>query len=102
MKSPIRLERRLEQPKWLNWAIPVFSLVAALILGAVVLFATGKNPWDVYHRIFERGFAGTLLALGHWDNIPDLPAVHKAQLLLARRTCQSCWERLIRDGIPID
>ena len=59
MKSPIRLERRLEQPKWLNWAIPVFSLVAALILGAIVLFATGKNPWDVYFRIFERGFAGT-------------------------------------------
>jgi simple sugar transport system permease protein len=59
MKSPVRLERRLEQPKWLNWAIPLISLVAALILGAIVLFATGKNPWDVYFRIFERGFAGT-------------------------------------------
>ena len=59
MKSPIRLERRLEQPKWLNWAIPVFSLLVALVLGAIVLFATGKNPWDVYFRIFERGFAGT-------------------------------------------
>ena len=59
MKSPVRLERRLEQPKWLNWAIPLISLVAALILGAIVLFATGKNPWDVYSRIFERGFAGT-------------------------------------------
>jgi simple sugar transport system permease protein len=59
MKSPVRLERRLEQPKWLNWAIPLISLIAALILGAIVLFATGKNPWDVYFRIFERGFAGT-------------------------------------------
>jgi simple sugar transport system permease protein len=59
MKSPVRLERRLEQPKWLNWAIPLISLVVALILGAIVLFATGKNPWDVYFRIFERGFAGT-------------------------------------------
>ena len=59
MKSPVRLERRLEQPKWLNWAIPLISLVAALILGAIVLLATGKNPWDVYFRIFERGFAGT-------------------------------------------
>ncbi|MEY2610720.1 MAG: hypothetical protein RLZZ128_1369, partial [Actinomycetota bacterium] len=58
MRSPIRLERRLEQPKWLNWAVPLISLVAALVLGAIVLWLTGKNPIDVYHRIFERGFAG--------------------------------------------
>jgi ABC-type uncharacterized transport system permease subunit len=59
MRSPVRFERRLEQPKWLNWAIPVLSLVAALVLGAIVLLATGKNPIEVYDRIFERGFAGT-------------------------------------------
>ena len=59
MRSPVRFERRLEQPRWLNWAIPVISLLAALILGAIVLLATGKNPLDVYGRIFERGFAGT-------------------------------------------
>lgn len=64
MKSPIRLERRLEQPRWLNWAIPLISLVVALVLGAIVLLATGKNPWDVYFRIFERGFAGTRALTG--------------------------------------
>jgi ABC-type uncharacterized transport system permease subunit len=58
MRSPIRLERRLEQPKWLNWAVPLISLVAALFLGALMLWVTGKNPIDVYQRIFERGFAG--------------------------------------------
>ena len=58
MRSPVRLERRLEQPKWLNWVVPLASLVAALILGALVLWTTGKNPFDVYQRIFERGFAG--------------------------------------------
>jgi len=58
MRSPVRLERRLEQPKWLNWVVPLGSLVAALILGALVLWITGKNPFDVYQRIFERGFAG--------------------------------------------
>ncbi len=58
MRSPVRLERRLEQPKWLNWVVPLGSLVAALILGAIVLWITGKNPFDVYQRIFERGFAG--------------------------------------------
>jgi ABC-type uncharacterized transport system permease subunit len=42
----------------LNWAIPLLSLIAALALGAIVLRITGKNPIDVYQRIFERGFAG--------------------------------------------
>ena len=58
MRSPVRLERRLEQPKWLNWVVPLGSLVTALVLGAIVLWITGKNPFDVYQRIFERGFAG--------------------------------------------
>lgn len=57
MRAPIRLERRLNQPRWLNWAIPVMSLLFALVLGAVVLLVTGKNPIDVYSRIVERGFA---------------------------------------------
>lgn len=58
MRSPVRLERRLQQPRWLNWAIPVISLVAALVLGAIILWLTGKNPLEVYDRIFERGFMG--------------------------------------------
>ena len=64
MKSPVRLERRLEQPKWLNWAIPLISLLAALAVGAIVLLITGKNPLDVYHRIFERGFLSTRALTG--------------------------------------
>jgi ABC-type uncharacterized transport system permease subunit len=46
----------LTQPRWLNWAIPVISLVGALVVGAIVLLATGKNPLDVYWRILDRGF----------------------------------------------
>ena len=64
MKSPVRLERRLEQPKWLNWAIPVISLLGALAVGAIVLLLTGKNPIDVYQRIFERGFLSTRALTG--------------------------------------
>jgi len=64
MKSPVRLERRLEQPKWLNWAIPLISLLAALAVGAIVLLITGKNPIDVYQRIFERGFLSTRALTG--------------------------------------
>lgn len=59
MQSPLRLERRLTQPKWLNWGVPLLSLLGALILGGIVLFATGKNPISVYARIVERGFAST-------------------------------------------
>lgn len=57
MRSPLRFERRLSQPRWLTVAVPLLSLLAALILGAIVLLATGRNPFATYHRIFERGFA---------------------------------------------
>ncbi len=56
MRSPLRFERRLAQPKWLSIAVPVCSLLAALVLGAVVLLVTGRNPLSTYHRILERGF----------------------------------------------
>ena len=56
MRSPVRLERRLHQPKQLSWLIPLVSLLGALVVGAVVLLATGKNPIDVYWRMLDRGF----------------------------------------------
>lgn len=58
MQSPLRLERRLDQPRWLNWGVPTISLLVALVLGAVVLVFTGKNPLSVYSRIVDRGFFG--------------------------------------------
>ena len=57
MRSPFRLERRLEQPKSLNWIVPLVSVAAALVLGAVVLLFTGKNPLSTYWRILESAFA---------------------------------------------
>ncbi|MEI8286776.1 MAG: ABC transporter permease [Actinomycetes bacterium] len=68
MKSPLRLERRLTQPRALGWQVPLISISGALLLGAVVLLLTAKNPIDVYWRIIESGFAsktalrGTLVA----------------------------------------
>ena len=44
MKSPIRLERRLEQPRWLNWAIPVISLLGALVVGARTRIMAAFEP----------------------------------------------------------
>jgi len=56
MKSPVRLERRLTQPKSLNWLVPVLSVVGALFIGAIVLMLTGKNPISTYHRILTTAF----------------------------------------------
>ena len=56
---PIRLERRLGQPRSLSWLVPMLSIAAALVLGAILLLSTGRNPFHVYQRIFERGFGST-------------------------------------------
>jgi general nucleoside transport system permease protein len=52
----VRLERRLEPPWWLAVVIPVASIVAALLAGAIVLVVTGHDPIDTYQRLLDRGF----------------------------------------------
>jgi ABC-type uncharacterized transport system permease subunit len=54
----VRIERRLEQPRWLLVAVPIGSLVFAFLLMAVILLATGHNPGSTYRRIFDSAFAG--------------------------------------------
>jgi simple sugar transport system permease protein len=64
----IRLERRVDVPRWLNVAVPLASFAAALVVGAILLAATGHDPIDTYQRILERAFtadgalSGTLVA----------------------------------------
>lgn len=52
----IRLERRVEQPRWISIAVPAASFVAALVVGGIVLLTTGHDPLDTYSQILERGF----------------------------------------------
>jgi ABC-type uncharacterized transport system permease subunit len=52
----VRLERRLETPWWLAVVIPIASIAAALLTGAVVLVATGHDPIETYRRLLDRGF----------------------------------------------
>jgi len=52
----IRIERRLSQPRWLSVAVPVCSLGVAFLLSAIVLLATGHNPWTTYKDLFEAAF----------------------------------------------
>ena len=54
----MRIERRLDQPWWLSVVVPVGSLVVAFGVMAVVLAATGHDPWDTYRRMIEAGFTG--------------------------------------------
>jgi simple sugar transport system permease protein len=54
----IRLERRLLEPRWLAVGVPAGSLLAAIVLGAIVLLATGHNPGQAYRRLFDTAFVG--------------------------------------------
>ena len=52
----IRFERRLQQPRWLTVAVPVGSILVALLFAGLVLAATGHNPLHAYRRLFDSAF----------------------------------------------
>ncbi len=52
----LRWERRIEQPFWLQLLTPFLLIAAALLIGALVLWATGANPWALYRRMAFTAF----------------------------------------------
>jgi ABC-type uncharacterized transport system permease subunit len=52
----MRLERRLEQPRWLSVAVPIGSLLVAFALGAIVLAVTGHDPAERYRKLLDAAF----------------------------------------------
>ncbi len=52
----IRIERRLTDARWLLVAVPVGSLIGAVILSSVILVATGHDPLGTWQRLLDRGF----------------------------------------------
>jgi len=52
----VRLERRLEQPRWLSVVVPIGSLAVAFVLMAIVLLATGHQPLSTYRTLFDSAF----------------------------------------------
>ena len=52
----VRLERRLEARRGQRLLVVVFSVVAALLLGAVFLVLTGASPLVVYSEMFRAAF----------------------------------------------
>lgn len=60
----LRFEKRLIAPPWMAYAVPVASIVVALLLGAVLFAAAGVNPLRAYRTMFSAfgspdGLAGT-------------------------------------------
>ncbi len=52
----VRIEKRLEQRRWLMVAVPLGSLVVAHIAIAVLLVATGHPPWATFRRLFDAAY----------------------------------------------
>lgn len=57
-RLPYRLviEPRLTAPRWLGPAVSIGAVVAALLVGAVVLALVGGNPWAAYAHIARAAF----------------------------------------------
>lgn len=66
MRIPIKFEQRIDSPRWLVIAVPVASLLAALIVGGIFLASTGHPPIDTFDSLLRgsftthRGFTNTL------------------------------------------
>src|SRR5690242_2938412 len=52
----IRIERRLEQPRWLTVVVPVVSVAVAFLLATLVLLATHHPPLHTFRRLFDAAF----------------------------------------------
>ncbi|HZQ15369.1 MAG TPA: ABC transporter permease [Gaiellaceae bacterium] len=55
----IRIERRLEQPRWLTVAVPLGSLAGAFAVMTLVLLATHHSPGHTFWRLVVTGFGST-------------------------------------------
>ena len=52
----VRIERRLNQPRWLPLVVPLGSIAAAFLIIAVVLLATGHDPLHAFRKLFLSAF----------------------------------------------
>jgi len=52
----IRIERRLDQPRWLSLVVPVVSIAVAFLFATIVLLATHHPPLQTFRRLFQAAF----------------------------------------------
>jgi hypothetical protein len=63
----LKLERRIEQPRWLSISTAPILIVAALLVGALLLRLAGANPWAVYRSNGADCLWRCLWLVGHND-----------------------------------
>jgi simple sugar transport system permease protein len=54
MKLSVDLTPRTEIPRWMGYATPVFTVLAAVLVSSLALFALGVNPVEAYDVMFLR------------------------------------------------
>jgi general nucleoside transport system permease protein len=52
----IRIERRLEQPRYLSIVVPIVSIAVAFVFATLVLLATHHPPLHTFRRLFDAAF----------------------------------------------
>jgi general nucleoside transport system permease protein len=52
----IRIERRLEQPRYLSILVPIVSIAVAFVFATLVLLATHHPPLHTFRRLFDAAF----------------------------------------------
>ena len=52
----LKVERRMEPSRAANVLVPVFSVVAALVAGGLLLALVGVNPLETYRAMIEGAF----------------------------------------------
>lgn len=58
MLPSVRIEKRLVESNSARMVLPLLSLSIALLLGAVLLWLVGANPWDTYIAMFSGALGG--------------------------------------------
>ncbi|MDZ7841268.1 MAG: ABC transporter permease [Gammaproteobacteria bacterium] len=56
----IRLETRVVTPAWLNFALPVFAVLATLVLCGGLIIAAGANVLEAYIALFGGAFGSRI------------------------------------------
>ena len=52
----ITFERRLDDRRWITFAVPIASVLLALLVAGILLAATGHNPFSTYGQMYQAAF----------------------------------------------
>ncbi|MGL5383101.1 MAG: ABC transporter permease [Culicoidibacterales bacterium] len=59
------MNKKLANINWRKILIPVFSILSAFIIGAIIILASGKNPLEAFSALFS-GIFGNAYYMGEW------------------------------------